>query len=93
MMAIRKRLIACLMTRVSASHEALVTEQKRKLFQEVDWRDVLEIGPGTGINLRHYPASIRLVGVEPNPFMHRYLRKEAARRGISLNIRTCSAER
>jgi hypothetical protein len=31
--------------------------------------DVLEIGVGTGTHLRYYPAGVRLVGTEPDPYM------------------------
>ena len=37
--------------------------------------DILEIGPGSGSNLEYYPADVRWVGVEPNPFMVPYLLK------------------
>lgn len=31
--------------------------------------DVLEIGAGTGANFEHYPAQVRVVALEPDPFM------------------------
>lgn len=39
--------------------------------------DVLELGPGAGINLPHLHQTIRWTGVEPNPYMHRYARQRA----------------
>jgi SAM-dependent methyltransferase len=58
-----------------------------------DWRaalladvagDVLEIGPGTGLNLEHYPATVtRLVLAEPDRFMRAKLAaKGEARSGL-----------
>jgi ubiquinone/menaquinone biosynthesis C-methylase UbiE len=44
---------------------------------------VLEIGPGAGVNLSYYPAAIHWVGVEPNPYMHDYLRQEASKHRLS----------
>ncbi len=38
---------------------------------------VLEIGPGAGANLAYYPDNIDWIGIEPNLFMHPYLKKEA----------------
>jgi len=35
--------------------------------------DVLEVGAGTGLNLEHYPAGVRLVLAEPDPYMRRLL--------------------
>jgi ubiquinone/menaquinone biosynthesis C-methylase UbiE len=43
---------------------------------------VLEIGPGAGANFAYYPTDIHWIGIEPNPFMHPYLRQEASRRGL-----------
>jgi ubiquinone/menaquinone biosynthesis C-methylase UbiE len=41
---------------------------------------VLELGPGTGANLPHYPLSVRRVTlVEPDPFMRRRLEAAVAR--------------
>lgn len=44
---------------------------------------VLEIGPGAGANLGYYPNNIDWIGVEPNPYMHPYLEKEAQQQGLS----------
>lgn len=52
---------------------------------------VVEFGPGTGVNLRYYTADTTVIGIEPNPVMHPYLREEAARRGVDLEIRSMSA--
>lgn len=54
---------------------------------------VLELGPGTGANLAYYGSRVRLIGVEPNPHMHPYLRREAAQRGRPIEIRHGRAER
>jgi ubiquinone/menaquinone biosynthesis C-methylase UbiE len=54
---------------------------------------VVEIGPGTGANLRYLTGGkVRWTGVEPNPFMEGYLRKEAARLGIPIEVRVGTAE-
>jgi ubiquinone/menaquinone biosynthesis C-methylase UbiE len=39
--------------------------------------DVLELGAGTGLNLKHDPADVDLVLTEPNPGMLRRLRRRA----------------
>ncbi|ELS00418.1 methylase involved in ubiquinone/menaquinone biosynthesis [Xenococcus sp. PCC 7305] len=44
---------------------------------------VVEIGPGAGANLAYYPKKIDWIGVEPNPYMHSYLEKEAQKHGLS----------
>lgn len=55
--------------------------------------DVLEIGPGTGANLPYYASDIRWMGIEPNTFMHRYLRNRAESLGLNVDLRTGTAER
>ncbi len=49
---------------------------------------VLEIGPGAGANLAYYNDNIHWIGVEPNPFMHPYLEREAQQQGLS-HIELC----
>ena len=55
--------------------------------------DVLEIGPGGGTNLVFYSPAVRWTGVEPNPYMHDYLRQKAERLGREFSLRPGSAER
>ena len=58
---------------------------KATLFADLQGR-VAEIGPGAGINLRHFPKDIELVGVEPNPFMHPKLHAAAVEAGHRIEI-------
>jgi ubiquinone/menaquinone biosynthesis C-methylase UbiE len=54
----------------------------------------LEIGAGTGLNLRHYPAEVsRLTLTEPSEAMARALRRRAARYGRPVRVHTVPAER
>jgi SAM-dependent methyltransferase len=54
---------------------------------------VLEIGAGTGANLRYLGAGTRVIAIEPNRHMHPYLRAAARRWGIHLDLREGTAER
>ena len=54
--------------------------------------ELVEIGPGAGINFRHFPDGVHVRGVEPNEFMHPYLRRAAEERGISVAIERGHAE-
>jgi ubiquinone/menaquinone biosynthesis C-methylase UbiE len=95
-----KSVFAWMMAHLSAEYEQAVSdcagrtlrERKHSLFANIHG-DVLEIGPGTGPNLSYYPKDIHWIGIEPNPYMHSYLNKEAERLGLNINIRNCSAER
>lgn len=71
-----------------------------KLNYAIEWRlkdyrrrtagrargDVLEIGGGTGINLRFYPGDVNLTMVEPNPHMVPRLRRRAKRHNVQLTV-------
>ncbi len=84
--------MAFMLARFSGKHERHVADRKRVLLGELSG-NVLEIGPGTGVNLRYYPATIRWIGIEPNPFMHPYLQREAERLGMEIELREGRAER
>ena len=58
-----------------------MADLKRSLLANLQGK-VLEIGPGAGANLAYYPTDIHWIGVEPNLFMHSYLRQEAQQRGL-----------
>ncbi|HWP84603.1 MAG TPA: class I SAM-dependent methyltransferase [Terriglobia bacterium] len=87
-----KRVHAWLLARFGGRYEQMVAERKRRLFADLDG-DILEIGPGAGPNLIYYPKNCRWIGVEPNPFMHPYLRQAAGRAGLRIEIRGIDAER
>ncbi|VEP13081.1 Methyltransferase type 11 [Hyella patelloides LEGE 07179] len=54
---------------------------------------VLEIGPGAGASLAYYCDNIDWIGVEPNPFMHPYLEREAKQHKLSnIELRQGTAE-
>ncbi|MCW2526616.1 MAG: putative methyltransferase [Pseudonocardiales bacterium] len=53
---------------------------------------VVEIGPGTGVNLRYYAPGVRVLAIEPNPHLQGRLRASAERQGIDVDIRTVRGE-
>lgn len=58
-----------------------MTDRRRRLLAGAEGR-VLEIGAGTGLNLRHYPERVdELVLTEPDPAMVRRLRRRVASLG------------
>ncbi|PSQ96371.1 MAG: class I SAM-dependent methyltransferase [Bacteroidetes bacterium SW_9_63_38] len=65
--------------------------RKRALFADVEGT-VVEIGPGTGVNLPYFPEGLRWIGLEPNPHMHPFLRTQLAGRGIDADVRTAPAQ-
>ncbi|MBS1834882.1 MAG: class I SAM-dependent methyltransferase [Acidobacteria bacterium] len=64
----------CLLPGASGRHERLVEGRKRGLFAVLGpGQTVVELGPGTGPNFAYFPASIRWLGVEPNPYLRQRL--------------------
>jgi SAM-dependent methyltransferase len=72
--------------------DQLLRRRKRRVYADLP-DTVVELGSGVGANLRYLDAGSRLIAVEPNPAMHRRLRRAAARRGVTLDLRALSAER
>ncbi len=87
-----KQLFAWMMANANAEYEQAVSDRKQALFSDIHG-DVLEIGAGTGPNLRYYPKDIHWTGIEPNPYMHSYLQTEAEKLGLNIDIHAGTAER
>lgn len=87
-----QRIFARLQALGNERYEQAVAPYKRDLFGSLQGT-VVEIGPGTGVNLAYYPDSVQWIGVEPNVFMHDHLRAEADRLGRTIDLRTGTAER
>ena len=71
----------------------LVAAHRRQLLAGCHG-NVLEIGLGTGLNLPHYPESIRrITAVDPNLGMHRLAQRRIKQTGIEVDQRIASSER
>jgi ubiquinone/menaquinone biosynthesis C-methylase UbiE len=89
---LNQRIFAWAMARFSSRYEQFAAKYKERLFAGLSGT-VLEIGPGTGVNLRYFRGdTVRWIGVEPNFFMERYLREEAARLGMAIDFRIGTAD-
>ncbi|HEY3455411.1 MAG TPA: class I SAM-dependent methyltransferase [Bryobacteraceae bacterium] len=89
---LNQRIFAWAISRFSGRYERFAGKYKERLFAGLSGT-VLEIGPGTGINLRYFgDPGVRWIGVEPNLFMERYLRDEAARLGMTVDLRIGTAD-
>jgi ubiquinone/menaquinone biosynthesis C-methylase UbiE len=86
-----KRLFAWFSSHKNTAYEKIVMPRKQALFQSLNGT-IVEIGPGAGANFAYFPRGIHYIAVEPNPFMHRYLSKEADRMNFEIDLRGCSAE-
>jgi ubiquinone/menaquinone biosynthesis C-methylase UbiE len=89
---LRQRIFAWALARFNTKYERFAEPYKQQLFSRLEGT-VLEIGPGAGANLRYLARpDIRWIGIEPNPFMEKYLRGEAERLGMQVEIRPGTAE-
>jgi ubiquinone/menaquinone biosynthesis C-methylase UbiE len=82
---------AFIQARLNGRSELRVAARKQALFAGIGG-DVLEIGPGTGVNLVYLPVGVRWIGIEPNVYMHPYLRELGLKLGLSTDIRPGTAE-
>ncbi len=72
------RFLAWFMAREGSRYEEMVGDRKQALMEELRGT-VVEVGSGTGPNLRYLSAGVRFVGLDPNPYMHQRLVDEAQR--------------
>jgi ubiquinone/menaquinone biosynthesis C-methylase UbiE len=87
----RKKFMALLMAKGMKHYEKIVHERKELLFAGLQGT-VVEIGPGTGTNLRFLSRQVRWIGIEPSAYMHEYLHAEALRLNFPVDIRAGSAD-
>jgi ubiquinone/menaquinone biosynthesis C-methylase UbiE len=64
---------------------------KREMFGGLP-HTVLELGAGDGANFRYLAPGTRVIAIEPNVHMHRWLRARAARHGIDVDVRAATAQ-
>jgi SAM-dependent methyltransferase len=77
MSAIGDRWFAWTLSHVSGAYDRLLADRKRRLLGGLRGT-VVEIGPGTGANLRYYAPEVRWIGIEPNAVLRRQLREQRA---------------
>ena len=88
---LRKRIFAWVLAKGNAKYERALAERKRALLGGLRGT-VLEIGPGAGANLQYFAPGVHWIGIEPNPFLQRYLRQEAGKLGLQVELRGGEAE-
>ncbi len=86
-----KRIVAASIAKGSASYNQVVADRKQALLSNLHG-EVLEIGAGSGPNLGFLPHDVHYTGIEPNPYMHNYLRAAAQQIGLAIDIRSGTAE-
>lgn len=79
---LRARFFAALLPTLSQGHAHVSEPWRRRLLGDLAGT-VLEIGPGTGVNLAYLPDGVYWIGLEPNPYFHPHLRRALSLRGLS----------
>ena len=82
---IRGRLNSWIFKSLSGYMDWLYGKSKRRLFGKHPDR-IVEIGSGTGANMRYLRKGTTVVAIEPNIHMHTNLKKSAEKYGINLEI-------
>ncbi len=88
---LRQRLFANFTLGQDQLNYALHHEKKMRLFENISGT-VLEIGPGTGVNLQFLGGGVEWIGIEPNEAMHPHLRRKAKESGREIKLYTGFAE-
>lgn len=88
---LRARFFAALLPALSRGHVGLSEPWRKKLLGSLAGK-VLEIGPGTGVNLAYLPDGVHWIGLEPNPYFHPHLRRALSLRGLSGEVLLGQAE-
>ncbi|MFT7485522.1 MAG: ubiquinone/menaquinone biosynthesis C-methylase UbiE [Candidatus Paceibacteria bacterium] len=88
--SLRQRLFANGYDHFMAKYESVMNERKQALLSRVRGK-VVELGPGTGVNLKLLPKGVEWMGIEPNVHMHPILLAKAEALGISADLRCLSA--
>lgn len=86
-MSLYQRLFARSLSWGDDAQDRIYGGRKRRLFEGVDGT-VVEIGPGTGVNLPYLPDGIRWIGLEPNPHMHGFIREKLTGREMDADLRS-----
>ena len=78
---LRARFFAALLPTLSQGHAHVSEPWRRRLLGDLAGT-VLEIGPGTGVNLAYLPDGVYWISLEPNPHLHPWLETALRQRGV-----------
>jgi SAM-dependent methyltransferase len=78
----RKRFFAWILKKSEKINHIIYDPYKKVLFRNISGL-VVEIGPGSGVNLPYLPRGTHWIGIEPNKALHETLLSKARKRGIN----------
>ena len=93
MTRLSQKVISWILLKGENLEDELYGAEKNILLDVKSKSKVLEIGPGTGINLKYYPKNINWIGLEPNPEMTKHIKIKIKEQGINAVLLNGSAEK
>lgn len=87
----RKQFFAWALKKTDSINNRIYSRYKRELFRYLQGT-VVEVGPGTGINLSYLSGIREWIGIEPNAAFHSRIHELAMQKGIRARIVNSSAE-
>src|SRR4030095_10692668 len=91
-MSFRKRFFAWMLSKSDPFNHRLYHKYKASLFRQA-LGQVVEVGPGTGVNFAYLPAGTQWTGIEPNEFFHATLQAKARVAGLHATVIAGDASR
>ncbi|KRE70289.1 class I SAM-dependent methyltransferase [Arthrobacter sp. Soil762] len=91
-MSVRHRLFAAMYDTLSASVERRELGPRRALLLSGLTGTVVDVGAGTGANLRHFRRADRVILVEPDPYMRARLRARLGESPVPVEVSDADAE-
>lgn len=88
---LRSRFEAKLLDAGAADVHAAYGDRKTEVIGSMTGT-IVELGPGTGPNMRYYAPGVKVIAIEPNPHMHDRLQEQAEQHGVDLEIRSLRGE-
>jgi len=91
-MSVRHRLFAAMYDTLSASVERRELSPRRARLLSPLAGTVVDVGAGTGANLRHFRHADRVILVEPDPYMRARLRARLGESPVPVEVSDADAE-
>lgn len=90
---VRHPVFARLYNRLSEQMEAAGGGEHRRRLLAGLTGEMIEVGAGNGLNLRHYPGTVtRVLAVEPEPYLREKAARNAARSSVPVDVVAGTAE-
>lgn len=91
-MTFSQKILAWILMKTDKINRDIYDNKKRELFQDLHGT-IVELGPGTGLNLEYYPKNIRWIGIEPNPKLRQEILNKAKKLEMkNVQVLNASAE-